>query len=165
MRGIYLTGQGAVSAIVAWLSVKLGHLFAPLAILALMMVVDWITGMLASKAEAIQYPDDPNYGWSSKKGVLGILKKVAYVAVIVVAMSLDYILIQSIEHAGVQVPTNVIFGLIVTIWFILNEMLSIIENCGRMGADVPEWLARYVAVIKGRVDKQGEPDTEEPKDE
>jgi len=164
MRGAYLTGQGAVSAIVAWLSLKLGNLFAPLVILALMMVIDYITGMLASKAEAIQHPDDSNYGWSSKKGVLGILKKVAYLAVIVVAVCLDHVLISSVTHMGIQVPTNVIFGLIVTVWFILNEMLSIIENAGRMGADVPDWLARYVAVIKGRVDKKGDPE-EVPPDE
>lgn len=165
MRGAYLTGQGAVSAIVAWLSLKLGHLFAPLVILALMMVIDYITGMLASKAEAIQHPKDPAYGWNSRKGVLGILKKVGYLAVIAAAACLDQVIIHSLAPVGVQVPTNVIFGLIVTVWFILNEMLSVIENAGRMGADVPAWLARYVAVIKGRVDKKAEPEEEVPPDE
>lgn len=165
MRGAYLTGQGAVSAIVAWLSLRLGHLFAPLVILAAMMVIDYISGMLASKAEAIQHPDDPAYGWNSRKGVLGILKKVGYLIVIAVAVCLDQVIIHALAPVGVQVPTNVIFGLIVTVWFILNEMLSIIENAGRMGADVPAWLARYVAVIKGRVDKKGEPEEEAGPDE
>ena len=40
-------------------------------------------------------------------------------------------------------------------WFLLNEMLSIIENAGRMGVPIPEWLGKYIAVLKTRIDDKG----------
>lgn len=154
MKTAYPAIQGVITFVISWLSARLGILFAPIAFLMLMMILDYITGMLASKKEAIEYPEDPAYGWSSRKGVLGIIKKVGYLCVIVVAISLDHILIQAAVPLGLDVPKG-IFGLIVTIWFVLNEMLSIVENAGRMGADVPPWLARCIASLKDKVDKEG----------
>lgn len=154
MKSEYLFGQGAVSTAIAWLSIKLGLMFWPLAILALMMVIDYITGMLASKRESIEHPTDPNYGWSSRKGALGIIKKVGYMAAIAVAVCLDQIIITGVAQMGFDVPAKGLFGLIVTVWFVLNEMLSVIENAGRMGANVPPWLARYIAALKHRIDEE-----------
>ena len=53
-------------------------------------------------------------------------------------------------------------GLLTASWFLLNEMLSIIENSGRMGADVPHWLSKYIAALKSKIDDEAEPmsDTE-----
>lgn len=62
--------QIAASAVLAWISDKLGILFPVLCVLLVMMILDYITGMLASKREAIDHPDDPAYGWSSKKGAV-----------------------------------------------------------------------------------------------
>lgn len=147
--------QGAVTVAISWVAARLGVLFAPVLILMLMMVVDYITGMLASKAEAIREPDNPEYGWSSRKGILGILKKTAYVCIIVVAVSLDHILVQAAAPLGFELP-RAIFGLLVTIWMVLNEMLSVVENAGRMGAPVPRWLARCVASLKDKIDQEAE---------
>lgn len=61
--------QGALAAAGAFLSDKLGILYPVLCVLMGMMVLDYITGMLASKTEAIDHPDDKGYGWSSKKGL------------------------------------------------------------------------------------------------
>ena len=44
------------------------------------------------------------------------------------------------------------FSLLATAWYILNETLSITENAGRMGAPVPEWLVKYIAVLKDKID-------------
>ena len=164
MKSEYLFGQGAVSAAIAWLSLRLGLMFWPLAILLILMVIDYITGMLASKRESIEHPTDPNYGWSSRKGALGIIKKVGYMAAIAVAVCLDQIIITGVAQLGFDVPARGFFGLVVTIWFVLNEMLSIVENTGRMGADVPPWLARYIAAIKHRIDEEA-PGEEEDGDE
>ena len=116
------------------------------------MVVDYITGMLASKREALDHPSDPNYGWSSKKGAKGIIKKVGYVCVIAAAMILDYVIVATAEQLGFHMPTTAVFGLLVVVWYLLNEILSIIENAGRMGADVPAWLSNYIAVLKNKID-------------
>lgn len=165
MRKDYLLDQAAVSAVIGWLTLKLGLLFWPMAILVILMVIDYVTGMLASKAEAIRHPEDPAYGWSSRRGILGVIKKVAYWGVIAVALCLDQIIITSGAHLGFEAPVKGVFGVIVTVWLVLTEMLSIIENAGRMGAPVPKWLARYIAVLKGKIDESQELPGEEGPDE
>ena len=153
-RGTCIMIQGALSAAGAFLSAKLGILFPVLMILASMMVVDYISGMMASKVEAIEHPDDPNYGWSSKKGAKGIAKKVGYLCIIAVAMVVDYLTLKVASALGIAISAKAIFGLMVAVWYILNELLSIIENAGRMGANVPDWLCRYIAILKRKIDDQ-----------
>lgn len=153
-RGTCIMIQGALSAAGAFLSAKLGILFPVLMILASMMVVDYISGMMASKVEAIEHPDDPNYGWSSKKGAKGIAKKVGYLCIIAVAMVVDYLTLKVAAALGITVSAKAIFGLMVAVWYILNELLSIIENAGRMGVNVPDWLCRYIAILKRKIDDQ-----------
>ena len=149
-----------VSLIGAWLFSRIGILLYAILILAAMMCVDYLTGMLASKREALDHPDDPDYGWSSAKGAKGIIKKVGYLCVILVAMVADYIILQAAAEMGWQINIKAIFGLMVAVWYLLNELLSIIENAGRMGAPVPEWLARYISVLKNKIEDHGGQDHE-----
>ncbi|MEQ2702342.1 phage holin family protein [Hungatella hathewayi] len=152
MRKAYIAIQGAMAAAVAFLSDKLGILFPVLCALATMMIVDYVTGMLASKTEAIDHPNDPDYGWSSRRGAKGIIKKVGYLCVIAVAMIVDYVIATVSGTLGLTMPASTFFGLLVAVWYLLNELLSIIENAGRMGADVPEWLLKYISVLKDKID-------------
>lgn len=152
MTKIIYAVQVVTSGILAWISSKLGILFPVLGILLFLMVLDYITGMMASRAEALDNPDNPAYGWSSKKGLKGILKKVGYLCVIAVAMVVDFIILKVAHQMGIEVQGKAYFALLVAVWYNLNEMLSIIENAGRTGANVPEWLAKYIAVLKGKID-------------
>ena len=145
---------GLSTGITAWFSARLGILFPALVILMGMMVIDYISGMAASKYEALNHPGDSNYGWSSKKGAKGIIKKVGYLCVIAVAMVVDYIILKVAAEAGLQIGAKAFFGLLVVVWYLLNELLSIIENAGRMGAPVPEWLTKYIAVLKNKIDSE-----------
>lgn len=151
---------GVLSLIGAWLFSKIGILLYVIFILAVMMCVDYLTGMLASKREAIDHPDDPAYGWSSAKGAKGIIKKVGYLCVISVAMVVDYIIRKAAIEVGLQINIKAIFGLMVAVWYLLNELLSIIENAGRMGAPVPDWLIRYISVLKNKIEDDGGKDDE-----
>lgn len=156
MKQVYFMVQAGAAALLARLSARLGILLPVLIILAGMMVLDYITGMLASKREALEHPDDPAYGWSSRRGTAGIIKKVGYLCIIAVAMVVDWIILNVAAQAGIEIALKAFFGLLVAIWYVLNELLSIIENVGRMGADVPAWLSRYVAVLKNKIDIQGD---------
>lgn len=153
MKREYVIGiQGVLAAAGAFLSDRLGILYPVLCMLAFMMVIDYMTGMLASKNEAIDHPGDSAYGWSSKKGAKGIIKKVGYLCVIAVAMVVDYVIATVSGTLGFTMPASAFFGLLVAVWYLLNELLSIIENAGRMGAAVPEWLLKYIAVLKDKID-------------
>lgn len=154
MEKYLLTAQTILTAIAAWISSRLGILWPVLLILLIVMVLDYITGMLASKQEAIDHPDDPEYGWSSKKGAQGIIKKVGYLCIIAVAMVVDYVMINVAGSMGISTKAKAFFALLVAVWYILNELLSIIENAGRMGAPIPEWLKKYIALLKNKIDSE-----------
>lgn len=144
--------QGTLTAFTAFWSTKLGILFPILCLLAGAMAADYFSGMLASKKEAIDHPGDPAYGWSSQKGAKGIIKKVSYLCVIAVALIVDYVVSTVSGYLNISMPATTFFGLMAAIWYLLNELLSIIENAGRMGGPVPEWLSRYIAVLKDQID-------------
>ena len=58
--------------------------------------------------------------------------------------------------ATVVTFTHPIVAPMVAVWLDLNEILSVIENLGRMGAPVPEWLSKFITVLKNKVDVAGE---------
>lgn len=147
---------GMLSAMTAWLFARLGVLLYVLLALAIAMIIDYITGMAASKTEAIDHPDDPSYGWNSKKGAKGILKKVGYLSIIAVAMMVDWIILHVAADIGFEIALKAFFGIMVAVWYLLNEALSIIENAGRMGAPVPDWLKKYITVLKNEIEQKGE---------
>lgn len=102
------------AGVIAWVSDRLGILFPMLCVLCVLMAVDYITGMLASKAESLDHPGDKRYGWNSRKGARGILKKVGYMAVIAAAIVLDYVIMVMAGQMGLDVRKSVFFGLLAT---------------------------------------------------
>ena len=155
--GTCTTIQLLATGVIAFLSEKLGITFYLLGLLVFLMVIDYISGMIASMVEAIYHPGDTSYGWSSKKGAKGIAKKIAYLFVITVAIVIDYILAKTSGNLGYHLPSAML-SLLTTVWYLLNEALSITENAGRMGARVPEWLMKYIAVLKDKIDSRNETD-------
>lgn len=147
---------GITSGVTAWLFARMGVLLYVIIILAAAMAIDYITGMLASKSEAIDHPDNPEYGWNSRKGAKGIIKKVGYLCVIAVAMMVDYTILRVASGIGMEIELKAFFGIMVAVWYLLNEALSIIENAGRMGAPVPDSLRQYIAVLKNKIEQKGD---------
>lgn len=151
-----LVAQTAVAGVSAYISNKLGILYPVLLLLTGMMILDYVTGLAASKKEALEEPNNPEKGWSSQKGKIGIFKKLGYIVAVAVAMAADFLIFYTAEQIGISVPTGTFFGLLTAVWLILNELLSLIENAGRMGAPIPEFLKNIISTLKESVEHQGE---------
>lgn len=147
---------GIISGVAAWLFAKIGILFYVIVALSVAMIIDYITGMLASKSESIDHLNNPEYGWSSEKGVKGILKKVGYLCVIAAAMMVDYIIQCVAVEIGLEIEVKAFFGILIAVWYLLNEALSIVENAGRMGVPIPDWFKQYIAVLKNKIEQKEE---------
>lgn len=154
-ENVYLTIKAVIAAIGAWLSARLGILYPVLTLLTVLMIIDFLSGMGASKRESLEHPEDKTKGWSSKRGLRGIYKKLGYILAIAVAMSVDWLIFNVTGNMGIKIPTTTFFGLLTTAWFVINELLSILENAGRMGAPLPDFLKKVIAVLKTGVEKQG----------
>lgn len=122
-KGVFV-GAGAI----------VGYLFGGwsimLQILVTLIVIDYLSGLLASSIEG---------GLSSKIGFKGIAKKVMIFFIIAVAHMTDLALG---GHTGISEAAM--------IFYIANEMVSIFENAGRMGVPLPDKLMNAVAVLKGK---------------
>lgn len=88
-------------------------------------------------------------------------QKFGYIFVVAMCALIDCLLKFAGAYLGLDVPNVPVFTLLAACWYILNECLSIIENVGRMGAPVPVWIAKYIAVLKNKIDQKGEEDTRE----
>ena len=154
MNNNFTAIKGLFTAIFAYLGNKWGLICPTLTLLILLMITDYISGMLAAKKEAIEHPNDSKYGWSSKKSIIGIYKKFGYILTILVALSTDYIIFKIINEIGITYQTNTTFGLLIIIWLILNELLSILENAGRMGVNLPSFLVKALSETKNEIDKK-----------
>lgn len=141
---------GAVGALAAYFNV----LLIPLAVLMGAMLIDYITGMAGAA-----YTGEI----SSRVGVIGIVKKVCYLALVAVGIVLDYLITAALVQIGIAIQINYCFGMIVTIWLIINELISILENLGELNIPLPQFLVKTVKALKGRVEDKvnNNKDTEE----
>jgi toxin secretion/phage lysis holin len=105
-----------------------------LQILLAFVVIDYITGVLASGIEG---------KLSSSVGMRGIAKKVFIFVIVAVAHLAD----TAIGNGNFLMDAAIFF-------YIANELLSIIENAGRVGLPIPEILKQAVEVLKGRAQPQ-----------
>lgn len=89
-----------------------------------LVVLDWLTGWAAAwiKGEL-----------KSRKGYHGIARKVAIFGLVVISHFIDVIL------GGQQYFQNA-----VVFFYLANELLSIIENVGRMGVPVPKIFRKAI---------------------
>lgn len=134
------------------IGVKLRVLSLPLILLGLLMLIDYGTGL--SRAWMCG-------SLSSKKSIAGILKKVAYLAVVAVGVACDYIIRYGFETAGYRSFPNCAVSVVILVWLIVNEMISILENISEMGVPVPSFLLTLVARLKVNAENVAVDDTVE----
>ena len=48
------------------------------------------------------------------------------------------------------------FGLLVTVWLIFNECISILENVAEIGAPMPPFLVKLIGKLKKTTEDKGE---------
>lgn len=132
----------------------LGTLAVPMLVLLCMMVIDYVTGMVKAYMMA---------QLSSRIGVKGILKKLCYMAMVAVGAGVDYLLRGAVIGAGITLDVKLFFGMLVAIWLIINELISILENLAAIGVPgfprlqrILKRLRRTVADESGASDEKKE---------
>lgn len=101
----------------------------PLTVLIIFMVVDYLTGLVSA---AIQNK------LNSKIGYKGIAKKALILVVLIVAVLLDRLLNKNIW----------VFRTLVCYFYVANEGISILENCGKCGVQLPQKLLDTLEQLK-----------------
>jgi len=132
--GVNTKVGAAVSLLFAVVATTLSNMYggwnASLSVLLWLVIGDYVTGLIASAIDGS--------GLSSKVGYKGIAKKVMIFFLVLLAHKLDVAI-------GVRVMMSTVIYFYVT-----NELISLIENMGRMGMPVPQQLVNIIYVLKGK---------------
>ena len=139
--------KGMITAAVAAMGAYFRALIFPVLVLAGVMAADWFSGMARAwiKGEL-----------SSKVGVIGIVKKLCYAFGVAVAIVTDWIVQTAAGHLGVDFGSFYYFALLVTIWLILNECISILENISEIGVPLPHFLLMAIEKLQKTAEEKGE---------
>ena len=105
--------KGIIIVMGLWIVEKFGLLGPLLFVLCILMLVDYFSGMLAAKKEALEHPGNRKYGWNSRKGIIGIYKKVGYMLTVLVAMCTDYLIYELSYKLNIKIGVNTLFGAVV----------------------------------------------------
>lgn len=151
---IKILEKGIIGAVGACIMYKWGLLLPAIVLLIILMIVDFISGMLAAKKEALDHPNNKRYGWSSKKSIIVIYKKFSYILIILVAVSTDYIIYKFLNEIDINFEYKSLFSLLITIWLVINELLSILENSGVLGAKLPSILKKVLLRLRNNIDEE-----------
>lgn len=119
---------------------------ATLTILAVMMAVDYVTGIVVAASGRSDKTEGG--GLSSKVGFAGIARKGFIMLIVLVATLLD----RAIGNTSMVFQTATVF------YYIANEGLSILENAERMGVPFPAFIRKRLESMREERDAvSGEP--------
>ena len=136
--------KAVFTAIFAFLSSLLGVLAVPVILMVACNIIDYATGLMASKYRE----EDIN----SYKSIRGIIKKVSMWLLVIVGAIIDQLLIYTADTVGISMPFTFLVACIVAIWIICNELIRILENIKDMGVNIPTFLEPIVKNIKTQVE-------------
>lgn len=130
------------SVIASWL----GALAIPVLLMILSNLVDYVTGLIASK-----YRDEPI---NSYKSFRGIAKKISMWLLVIVGALMDQLVLYAGDTIGIKLPFKFAIACVVAIWIICNELISILENIKDIGVKLPPFLQPLVENVKKQVEEK-----------
>ncbi len=141
-------GQAWVTIAVSAIMDFLGILAIPVFLMVGCNLIDYITGLIASKYREEQL--------NSYKGIRGIVKKVCMWLLVVVGAMVDELIMYTTQTMGFNIQIPFIVATLVAVWIVVNEIISILENLVDIGIDLPPFLMPIVKRIKKEVEEVGE---------
>lgn len=133
----------SLAAFLAALMTYMGQIIVPVLILVGVMLLDYLTGVHAAFVR---------HELSSRAGLIGILKKLSYLAMVAVACVIDYLIATVGAQLGTVIAVQFV-GQLVVFWLILNELISILENVQKIGGPVPPFVAKLLQHLRGKFEE------------
>lgn len=132
-----------VSTIIGAFFSFFGVLAVPLLLLVPCNVIDYFTGITASKLQGIEI--------KSKISYQGIVKKITMYVLIFVGFTLDCLIGYVTNTLDINIHLPMLCSAIIASWLVINELISITENCEIIGTPIP-FLAPILNMIKSKIE-------------
>ena len=140
-----------MGTVVAILSYLLGEHWILFVAFLLLNVADWITGWMKSRI---------NGNENSVEGWKGVLKKLGYWLMVMVAFGASAVFIEIGKTIGVDLGITTLLGWFVLASLLINEIRSILENFVEAGFKVPKILIKGLEVAEKVVNKENDSEGE-----
>ncbi len=147
LDGESMAVTSGIAALGAWILAELGALLPVVLVLTVVMVIDYLTGIIKAGMSGTL---------NSTKGANGFVKKLMYIVTVAVACVADYMITYTAQQFGWDFSTKAYFAILVAVWLIVNEAVSIIENLDEIGVPMPAFLGKVFQRVKDRVEEQGD---------
>lgn len=139
--------KGIIVAVISVLTALWGWLGWAVMIFIVCIAADYVTGSLAARAHG---------EWSSAVAREGLWHKLGEITALLVAALCDIAIKVILNSAAAPLLGNIEYRnyitMIVAVWYIFTELGSITENAGKLGAPIPRWLAKGIALLKNKAD-------------
>lgn len=146
------TFNAIAGAVIAFLTFIFGEHWLLFAVFLLLNIIDWITGWMKSRIAKKE---------NSVKGWQGVLKKIGYWLMIMVAFALSAIFIELGNTLGIDLGVTTLLGWFVLASLLVNEARSIVENFVEAGFNVPNVLINGLEVANKIINKDTDAESEE----
>lgn len=142
--------KASIATFFAAVGAFLGWRVIMLLVWVALMALDYFSGTIAARQNGL---------WKSSLAREGIGHKAGMVLIVVTCMIADFVLLMAVEnlpHDVINFHWPMVIFPLVTMWYILTEIGSIIENAMEMGAKVPAWLPKLLNATIRTIDSVGE---------
>lgn len=139
--------NAVVGTVVAVLSYILGEHWLLFVAFLLLNTGDWLTGWMKSRLAG---KENSVAGWK------GVLKKLGYWLMVMVAFGASAVFIEIGKTIGVNLGITTLLGWFVLASLIINEIRSILENFVEAGYNVPAVLVNGLKVADKLVNQEDE---------
>lgn len=133
----------ATKGVIGIASVVLGYLYDSLnvllVVLAMLMIVDYLTGMIAAFKTKT---------FNADVGRWGAVKKLCFAFLVLMGFLIDFVILYLSKQAGIELSFKALFGIAVTAYLIGTEGFSACQNLIVIGIPVPEFLLSAFGLIK-----------------
>ncbi|WP_062049220.1 holin family protein [Bacillus sp. JCM 19034] len=130
MESLFKWAAAFLAAVISFLY---GEWTILLSILLTLVVIDYVTGLVAASVSG---------EIKSRVGLTGIARKIFIFVMVAVAHLVDKVLLE----VGFQTEALIFTAAIV--FYLVNELISITENVGRIGIPIPKQLKQAIEILK-----------------
>ena len=139
--------RALIALVLSFFTALWGWLGWAIALFIVSMAADYVTGTWAARARG---------EWSSAAARQGLWHKLGEICALLVAALCD-IAVQVVLHSAAapllgDPGEGHYLTLIVSIWYTFTELGSVIENAGALGAPIPAWLKKGIALLRDKAE-------------
>jgi toxin secretion/phage lysis holin len=147
-EGIFMDAHRIIFASIGgYVAAWIGHVWYFVALTFVAIMLDYITGMIAGRA---------NEGLNSKKATSGIWKKVGIIFLLFLGLFLD----NAVNHFAAdgiffELPFSIPIAHIVTMWIVVTEAISVCENLKKLGVPIPAFMLSILKKAEKKISDEG----------